>query len=245
MQDKIMDAVLDAALIVDGLLAIASAIGAAYRVRDKRAARKIAPSELPVPLSEPVQNIDRVPVTASVLDAELSKASRSITQPDRDLEQPSVSHTQAAETPPAATVSPVLLEPIAEVPLAVSLPVSELVQPHNAEVEPDLTFVDQSGAASIATSEAHSEENHHRHEVLEEIAELGQSESSGIDRLTQYVYHSDSVVRAAVAFALGEIAMKRQGQDRETSISLLSELSQDENPQVRLQAASALGTIHP
>jgi len=240
-----MDAVLDAALIVDGLLAIASAIGAAYRVRDKRAARKIAPSELPIPPNEPVQSIDQVPVTASVRDAELSEAGRPITQPDRDLEQPSVSHTQAAETTPATALSPVLPEPIAEVLLAVSLPVSELVQPHNVEIAPDLTFVDQSGTASVATFEAHSEENHHWHEVLEELAELGQSESSGIDRLNQYVHHPDSVVRAAVAFTLGEIATKRQGQDREISISLLSELSQDENPQVRLQAASALGTIHP
>jgi hypothetical protein len=71
--------------------------------------------------------------------------------------------------------------------------------------------------------------------------ELGQA--FRIPQLARFAIHADSNVRAAVAVALGNIALKQRGAGMERVVPVLGKLSKDTNQQVRLGAIAALGNI--
>ncbi|NDJ16590.1 HEAT repeat domain-containing protein [Myxacorys almedinensis] len=83
---------------------------------------------------------------------------------------------------------------------------------------------------------------HHAPDVLQEIAQLEQVEpNERIAHLAQHLQHPDSALRGAIAATLGELFPKTHGSDRQELIRILTQLSQDANVQVRVQAAAALG----
>ncbi|NJL20887.1 MAG: HEAT repeat domain-containing protein [Leptolyngbyaceae cyanobacterium SM1_3_5] len=53
----------------------------------------------------------------------------------------------------------------------------------------------------------------------------------------------DSSMRASAAYVLGDLATRTQGTDRQEIMAILMRLSQDVDPQVRVQAANALGGL--
>lgn len=204
--------------VILGLLAFVSAIGAAYRVQDKR--RAIAPAP-PLPTRS----------TQSVQEAELPAARRPMPQPDRDADQ---------AVPAISDLSPVAIPvaPEADGILATSLSVSELVQSEAEGVAHQVSQADEGAFHPSATAP----QEHHT--LLEEIAQLGRAgQIEQIEQLAHHVHNPDSVVRVAVAFALGEIAERHQGNSLDAIVPLLNELSQDTDSQVRLQALAAIGRI--
>lgn len=207
--------------VILGLLAVVAAIGAAYRVQDKRLAGSLAPSRPAASAS-------------SVREAEALEAVKSVSQPDRDSTQTLTGHSglNLVETSVIGAV------PEGEALLATSLPVSEVVQPEADGVAHPvgMTEAETVHPASAAPQAAHT--------LLEEISQLGRSGGvEQIEQLAQHLHHPDTVVRVAIAFALGELAERQQGQNLAAIVPLLNELSQDADSQVKLQALAAMGRV--
>jgi hypothetical protein len=209
------------ALILLTLWAIAAAIGAISRVQKQMS------------VQTPTRNIPAAPPEPSPLqERESPAASHPEMEVDRDLDQPL--------SPPELPTE--IIE--TDIPFAASLTVSELLEP----VETEKLLATESlmhGSGEAQPSSEPSAENHHNPlNLLEEIAEL---EPAGHDRqiahLSHYVSHADSVMRGAAAVALGELAAKTHGEERDKIVALLQQFNQDSDPQVRLQATTALGSI--
>ncbi len=198
------------------LFAIVAAIGAGSRVQ-----RQMAQSQ---------------PSLRSVQEPNLSEASKLQLEPDRDSDQ----STEAAPTPQSSDPLLEFERFQSDIPLAGSLSVTEAMQP--SEVEPSI-FQTELHEPSIARLTSHEQAAQHNG-LLEEVAELAPNgHKSQIFHLAYYVNHSDPVMRSAAAFALGDLAHHCHGEDLEMLFYVLHQFSQDTNPQVRLQAATALGTL--
>lgn len=118
------------------------------------------------------------------------------------------------------------------VSLSGSLSVSEVMHPTHVEPAIDGITHDQPAQA------------HESHNLLAEVAELAPGgHKTQISHLARSADHADPITRAAVAFALGELATHCHGEDSEKILSILHQLNQDANMQVRLQAATALGNL--
>ena len=129
----------------------------------------------------------------------------------------------------------------ADIPLAGSLSVSEVMQP--CEVEPSIFLKNEPLESTIAGLSSH-DQTMHSNSLLEEVAELAPGgHNSQISHLAHYLNHADPVMRSAAAFALGDLAPHCHGEDLEKIFSALNQFSQDANPQVRLQAVTALGNL--
>lgn len=169
-----------------------------------------------------------------VQDVMAESAERPQLQPDIDsVEIPSTISQDASETPiDIRVVPPFVPQPELEVPFATSLKVSDVIHP--SEVEPQIDL----------PSHPISPQSHHEthSSVVEEVTQLEQG-SEVIDRLAQQAQDPDGTMRVAVAAMLGELAV--QGRNREQIIALLNQLSQDADPQVRVQAISSMGMIPP
>lgn len=155
-------------------------------------------------------------------------------QPDIDFAQiPSTVSEPASETPiDIRVVPPFVPQPELDVPLATSLKVSDVVHP--SEVQPEI---------DLSSHQISTQSNHEAHSsVVEEVAQL-EHETDAIDRLAQQAQDPDGTMRVAVAATLGELAV--QGRNREQIIALLNQLSQDADPQVRVQAIASMGMIPP
>ena len=151
-------------------------------------------------------------------------ASKSPLKPDRELDQAPLS------SPPSDKLLDFRLQD--KVSLAGSLSVSEVMHP--THVEPAIAGVTHDQPARA----------HESHSLLAEVAELAPNgHKTQISHLARSAEHADPVTRAAVAFALGELATHCHGEDSEKILSILHQLSQDANSQVRLQAATALGNL--
>ncbi len=209
------------ALSLLALLAIAAAIGAASRVQRQLAAA--ATQTKPGQISEKA-------LVGSLQERQFPEAQQPQMESDRDRDQvftPSSSASEAKE--PIVDTSKLLIE----VPLATSLTVTEVLHP--AEVEVSLQF----GRALEEPSETVAHVN-----LLNELDELDHSDHHGqIAHLSRYVEHSDGVMRAAAAFALGELLAKSDRFEVEEISALLHQFSQDANPQVRLQAVNAFNKM--
>ncbi len=127
-----------------------------------------------------------------------------------------------------------------DLPLAASLTVSEVVHPAVSEDVPiQIPDVVDNPIASDDTSEQHDRPN-----LLQEIAHLEQFDHhQKIAQLAQYVGHPDPIARAAAVSALGDLAKKSHGSDREEAIALLNQFIHDADNHVRVQAAAALGEM--
>ena len=70
---------------------------------------------------------------------------------------------------------------------------------------------------------------HQGNNLIEEIAELDQGDR--ISQLALAVEDPDSAMRVAAAYALGDLATRTQGVDRDQIIAILMRLSEDVDPQ--------------
>jgi hypothetical protein len=204
------------ALSVLALFEIVTAIGAASRVQ-----RQIAPLQ---------------PSRPSLQEPNLSATSKTQLEPDRDLDQ-------AIDDSPKSQPSPAdqwgdLERLQADIPLAGSLSVSEVIHP--SEVEPSIFLKTEPHESAIAGLSSHDQTTQ-SNSLLEEVAELAPGgHKTQISHLAHYLNHADSVMRAAAAFA-----PHSHGEDLEKIFSVLHQFSQDANPQVRLQAVTALANLKP
>lgn len=208
------------ALSILALFAIVTAIGAASRVQRQTA--HVQPSR------------------SSLQEPSLSATSKTQLEPDRDLDQ-------AVDNSPKSQPSPAdqwrNLERLqSNISLAGSLSVSEVIHP--SEVEPSI-FVKTAHESAIAGLSSHDQTTQ-SNSLLQEVAELAPGgHKTQISHLVHYLNHADSVMRAAAAFALGDLAPHCHGEDLEKIFSVLQQFSQDANPQVRLQAVTALANLKP
>lgn len=208
------------ALSILALFAIVTAIGAASRVQRQTA--HVQPSR------------------SSLQEPSLSATSKTQLEPDRDLDQ-------AVDNSPKSQPSPAdqwrNLERLqSNISLAGSLSVSEVIHP--SEVEPSI-FVKTAHESAIAGLSSHDQTTQ-SNSLLQEVAELAPGgHKTQISHLAHYLNHADSVMRAAAAFALGDLAPHCHGEDLEKIFSVLHQFSQDANPQVRLQAVTALANLKP
>jgi len=208
------------ALSILALFAIVTAIGAASRVQRQTA--HVQPSR------------------SSLQEPSLSATSKTQLEPDRDLDQ-------AVDNSPKSQPSPAdqwgNLERLqSNISLAGSLSVSEVIHP--SEVEPSI-FVKTAHESAIAGLSSHDQTTQ-SNSLLQEVAELAPGgHKTQISHLAHYLNHADSVMRAAAAFALGDLAPHCHGEDLEKIFSILQQFSQDANPQVRLQAVTALANLKP
>jgi HEAT repeats len=218
-----MDTVINVIGIGVILYALIAAANAAKRVRQKRQmldrSSSLQPSDRPVPQTA-------APATPPVEPSEQN-------------------------LPPTATtalrISPEIpSEPEGDLSLAVSLPVSELVNPGQTDLpRQNPTSVEPAIPAVEAKDEnAPSEPHAHSPTVLEEIAQLGRTTpEDAISYFSKYLDHSDSAIRGAAVFELGELAANRQGAEAERIVKRLIQLNQDEDAQVRLQVVAAMEKI--
>jgi hypothetical protein len=172
---------------------------------------------------------------------ELPEASMAQRSPDRALTANLNSIPEPSELP-AELDAALTADTLADAPLATSLPLVEVVHPTEIAVPPvEISLVHSHNGATEATSE---EQTHPSHNVLAEIAELDSSESMDtMTQLTQYLDHPDHIMRAALASVLGELAIKRRGQNIELIMTMLNTLTTDPNLQVKTEAMAAIGRI--
>ena len=208
------------ALSILALFAIVTAIGAASRVQRQTA--HVQPSR------------------SSLQEPSLSATSKTQLEPDRDLDQ-AVDNSPKSQPSPADQWGE--LERLqSNISLAGSLSVSEVIHP--SEVEPSI-FVKTAHESAIAGLSSHDQTTQ-SNSLLQEVAELAPGgHKTQISHLAHYLNHADSVMRAAAAFALGDLAPHCHGEDLEKIFSVLQQFSQDANPQVRLQAVTALANLKP
>jgi hypothetical protein len=160
----------------------------------------------------------------SVQESIAPEATQPRLQPDLDSENPVPSHEPAKAS--GIVFPPMMPQAQAEIPLATSLKISEVVEPATS-IEPSLF------------SEPQSEE-HHAVPVLEEVEQLEEFEET-LNQLAGKAIDPDHLMRLAVAVELGELAEKGQVNDR--LISLLSTLLEDADLEVRVQAGASLAMI--
>lgn len=159
-------------------------------------------------------------VQSSVQDAIAPEANQSRLQPDIDSEQSQSATTSGRETSEIA-IPPLMPQPQAEIPLATSLKISDVVEPN-------------------AIDEFTSETVHHAQPVLEEVEQLEQLDEN-LNQLATRVIDPDRLVRLAVAVELGELAKRGQSVDR--VVALLNQLIEDADVEVRVQAGASLAML--
>lgn len=125
----------------------------------------------------------------------------------------------------SAEVSMIAIPPMmpiaeADIPLATSFKISDVV-------DSDLSIASKS-------------EEHHAPSVFEEIEQLEHIDEK-LNRLQHQVTESDHFVRLAAVVELGELA--KQGQANDRVITLLNQLTQDADVEVRVQAGTSLAMI--
>lgn len=177
----------------------------------------------------------------SVSDVELPEASMAQRSPDRSL-TPELSLPPKTLELPAELDAALTSDAVADLPIATSIPLSEVVNPLDTVKPPvEVNLVD----AHDSLESASQDQLHSSHStVLAEIAQLDQAESATtMGQLGQYLEHPDSIMRAALASVLGELAIKRQGQNIDQIMTMLNTLTTDTNLQVKTEAMAALGRI--
>lgn len=239
------------ALTLLALFAIVAAIGAASRVQTQitsQSSLAASPAQRFSPLSatslqETESPEARKPQVDGDREFEPSQSASLSKTPSQPTES-AVSQQSAATAsiPPELSPSELLQSSVTpEIPLAASLTVTELVHP--PEVEPALQLADAETQAPPSLEDALEQHPAH-HNLLQEIAQLDDSSHHNrISHLARYIDHSDSVMRAAAAFALGELGATTQGQELEEMVAMLNQFTEDANPQVRLQAVTALEKV--
>lgn len=165
----------------------------------------------------------------AVSDVELPAASKAQRSPDR---------SSLSELPNELEVA--LTDAVADLPLATSIPLSEVVNPLATTAPVEITpLVDAPNTEPISEELAHSSLS-----VLAEIAQLDHVQPiEAMEQLVQYLDHPDSVMRTALASVLGELAINRQGQNIDQIMTMLNALTTDANLQVKTEAMAALGRI--
>lgn len=154
----------------------------------------------------------------SVQDAITAEANQSRLQPDLDSEQPAAIPISDSS---GIAIPPLMPRPQAEIPLATSLRISEVIEP-------------------AAVSESSSEAAHHAQPVLEEVEQLGQLEIT-LTQLAMRAIDSDRMMRLAAAVELGELAKRGQSVDRVAA--LLNGLMEDVDVEIRVQAGASLAML--
>lgn len=204
------------ALLLTVIAAIAGAISAAARTYTK--------------LKPQAQPFD------TVQEAKSQEAEQPRLQPDLDSEQPesvksptsSVSEQESVEAPhprpipESSTIAIPPMMPIAEadISLATSLRISDVV-------DSDLSIESKPEA-------------HHAYSVIDEVGQLDHFDER-LHQLQHQATDSHHLVRLSVAVELGELA--KQGQAIDQVVTLLNQLTQDADLEVRVQAGTALAMV--
>lgn len=167
---------------------------------------------------------------------------------DRPTPASTEKQAQSSEAKTAPLVIPTLELPTIDTPLATSLNVRDIVDPHQNPTEmPSVQYAEPGAGntAGIPLDDAMPHRSHSdRQTVLEEINHMGETGAGdAIARLSHHLEDPDYGVRTAVASALGELAVHLQGSRREEAVAYLQHLSQDASPEVRGQAATALSRL--
>jgi hypothetical protein len=165
---------------------------------------------------------------------------------------PTLEQSEPSQPKSAPLIVPTLELPTIDTPLATSLNVRDMANPHSKPTEiPSVQYAEPGAGdtAGISLEEAVPHHSHgNRQTVVDEITHMGQAgQGDAIARLSHHLEDPDYMVRTAVASALGELAEHVQGPRREEAVTHLQHLSQDASPEVRGQAAAALsrlGTQH-
>lgn len=213
------------------IYAVVEAVAAAYRVRQKRRT-DIADQPLArrSPQSSPRSLLQSVSGAAIQLDSDLDRVLHPSPQ------QATHELLRLRKNPPAEL----------ELPLAVSLSISELVHPETRSTSTDLFDLNLTSSDVIAESEATKLESSEHQSVLAEIAQLDQTDSeNAIAQFQRHLNHPDDIIRAAIVFEFGEVAASYQGMKAAEAKEVLMQLSQDPNPNIRTQAVLALAKIEP
>lgn len=204
------------------LFAIVAAVGAASRVQ----------RQLTEPSTQVSGGVDRQ--VHSLQEQEVTIAHQNRVEPDHDAER-----DLSSSSPTELSADS---ESLPELSLAASLTVTELLHP--PETDLSISLDPTSGDIEITPSSETLKQVHDRPNLLAELAQLEHSgHHEQIAHLSRYTQHSDSVMRATAAFALGELADKTQGQETAEIAALLQQFTQDANPQVRSQAIAAMGKL--
>lgn len=188
------------------------------------------------------ENLDRPVAVESSEDV--------VQSPEREMVplRPADLDVRPMAEPASVIEQPIPLETEANVPLAVSLTVNDLVNPEASETTvpnfiptaPEVRDIQQ----HIQQGTNEKQDVDDRPDVIEEIAQLEQTGSEDLfSHVLKSLDHPDSTVRVAAVFELGELAAKHQGQANQPLIERLIQLSQDEDTDVRSQAIAALGKV--
>ncbi len=211
------------------IYAVVEAVAAAYRVRQRRQAISDQPF-----VSRAVQSSPRSRQPAAGAALQLSSDLDRLIYPSL----PDTSELLTLQQNPSADLN---------LPLAVSLSVSELVHPktrsHSTE-QPDLdSILPDSAGAELEAAKPTSPEHQ---SVLAEVSQLDTLDSEdAIAQFQRHLNHPDDIVRAAIVFEFGETAAQYQGAKAAEAKAVLMQLNQDPNPNIRTQVVLALAKIDP
>ncbi|MBD1853018.1 HEAT repeat domain-containing protein [Cyanobacteria bacterium FACHB-502] len=190
------------------------------------------------------------PKTAPEIPAPIAEmpASEPVESTSSSSEASSESSTSPSNSP-FVFDSDVVFDSDTDLTLAASLSVTSIVHPNSSgEVEvPDLIPTDP--AISEVLNNNAEPTRVHQPSILEEIAELrptANAQLSSQNDRTKHFMHAlltgDGTVRVAAVYELGEIAAQG-GSESEQIIEQLQQLTQDNDPDVRLQAVMALTKV--
>lgn len=211
------------ALLLTVIAAIAGAISAAARTYKKLKPQSV-PRSFNTVQEAKSQEADQ-PRLQSDLDSERSEPVEVPAQaPDLTVASDSdpIEVSNQPKTSESSTIAIPPMMPIAEpeIPLATSLRISDVV-------ESDLSIESKP-------------ETHHAYSVIEEVGQLEHADER-LTRLQHQATDSDHLMRLAVAVELGELA--KQGQSIDRVVTLLNQLVQDADLEVRVQAGASLAMI--
>ncbi|MBE9012518.1 hypothetical protein IQ250_20165 [Pseudanabaenaceae cyanobacterium LEGE 13415] len=172
---------------------------------------------------EPVEVPSEVPevLTGASSSEPMESIEISGQQETTEVSMPEVSRQQKSAEVSTIAIPPMM--PIAEVeiPLATSLKISDVV-------DSDLSI------------EPQAKEEHHHYSVIDEVEQLEHIDER-LNRIQHQATEPDHLMRLAAAVELGELA--KQGQAHDRVITLLNQLTQDADLEVRVQAGASLAMI--
>ncbi|MBW4443416.1 MAG: hypothetical protein KME10_19725 [Plectolyngbya sp. WJT66-NPBG17] len=163
----------------------------------------------------------------AVQEAKTEEAGQTRLQPDLDSERsepvevPNLPSVQSKHSEGLTiAISPMMPIAEAEIPLATSLRISDVV-------DSDLSIESKPEA-------------HHAYSVLEEVDQLEHIDEK-LSNLERQATDSDHLMRMAAAIELGELA--KQGQEIDRVVALLNQLTQDADLEVQVQAGASIAMI--
>lgn len=204
-----------------------------------------AQPEAPAAMAPPIES---APTAESAASSGRVEASSEVSE--SGVSESGVSEPIDAASPVLPIGAPVLFDADKNLTLAVSLSVTDIVNPDasGAVAVPDLIPTDPA-ISQVLNTQSETAQAHHP-SIIEEIAELRpMADANTIQaedparRCMHALQTGDGTIRVAAVYELGELAVQRQGREAKELIEQLQILTEDEDPDVRLQAIAALAKV--